>query len=62
MNGPTAAIPLDKLLAQLPEYYNLAERETIKRELGWAPEFASLEAIIGTAWEWHRSHPNGYGA
>jgi UDP-glucose 4-epimerase len=40
----------------------IAGSETIKRELGWAPEFASLEAIIGTAWDWHRSHPEGYGA
>jgi UDP-glucose 4-epimerase len=39
----------------------IAGSETIKRELGWAPEFASLETIIGTAWEWHRSHPKGYG-
>jgi len=38
----------------------IASSETIKRELGWAPEFASLEAIIGTAWEWHRTHPKGY--
>ena len=38
----------------------IAGSETIKRELGWAPEFASLEAIIGTAWDWHRSHPQGY--
>jgi UDP-glucose 4-epimerase len=39
----------------------IAGSDTIKRELGWAPEFASLEAIIGTAWDWHRSHPKGYG-
>ncbi|NTU63461.1 MAG: UDP-glucose 4-epimerase GalE, partial [Chloroflexi bacterium] len=38
----------------------IASSETIKRELGWAPEFASLEAIIGTAWDWHRTHPKGY--
>jgi UDP-glucose 4-epimerase len=38
----------------------IAGSETIKRELGWAPEFASLEAIIGTAWDWHRTHPRGY--
>jgi UDP-glucose 4-epimerase len=40
----------------------IASSDTIKRELGWAPEFASLEAIIGTAWDWHRSHPKGYSA
>ncbi len=30
------------------------------RELGWKPEFASLETIIETAWNWHKNHPGGY--
>lgn len=30
-------------------------------ELGWRPRFNELETIIGTAWEWHRRHPSGYG-
>jgi UDP-glucose 4-epimerase len=30
------------------------------RELGWKPRFASLEAIIESAWRWHKSHPEGY--
>ncbi|HZY41626.1 MAG TPA: UDP-glucose 4-epimerase GalE, partial [Anaerolineae bacterium] len=38
----------------------IAGSETIKRELGWQPRFASLESIIGTAWAWHRAHPKGY--
>ncbi len=38
----------------------IAGSETIKRELGWQPRFASLESIIGTAWDWHRTHPKGY--
>jgi len=38
----------------------IAGSETIKRELGWQPRFASLESIIGTAWAWHQSHPKGY--
>jgi len=38
----------------------IAGSDTIKRELGWQPRFASLESIIGTAWEWHRTHPRGY--
>lgn len=38
----------------------IAGSETIKRELGWQPRFASLESIIGTAWNWHRTHPKGY--
>jgi UDP-glucose 4-epimerase len=30
------------------------------RELGWTPRHAALEAIIATAWEWTRRHPDGY--
>jgi UDP-glucose-4-epimerase GalE len=30
-------------------------------ELSWTPRFPGLEAIVGTAWEWHRAHPHGYG-
>ena len=29
-------------------------------ELGWKPKFPELAAIVGTAWDWHRTHPNGY--
>ncbi len=35
--------------------------EKIRRTLGWEPRFPSLEAIVETAWAWHRRHPNGYG-
>jgi UDP-glucose 4-epimerase len=28
--------------------------------LGWKPRYAKLETIIGTAWNWHKSHPQGY--
>lgn len=30
------------------------------RELGWKPKFPKLEQIVGSAWEWHRRHPDGY--
>jgi len=30
-------------------------------ELHWRPRYPSLDAIVGTAWNWHRSHPHGYG-
>lgn len=33
----------------------------IEKELGFSPEFASLERILETAWCWHSSHPGGYG-
>lgn len=38
----------------------VASSDKIRRELGWSPQHDSVEAIIGSAWEWHQSHPNGY--
>jgi len=29
-------------------------------ELHWTPRFADLDSIVGTAWNWHRTHPRGY--
>lgn len=39
----------------------VAGNEKIKAVLGWQPSFAKLEDIIKTAWDWHRTHPEGYG-
>ena len=30
-------------------------------ELHWTPRYADLESIVRTAWNWHRTHPHGYG-
>ncbi len=38
----------------------VAGAEKIRRDLGWKPKFPGLEQIIRTAWDWHKSHPNGY--
>ncbi len=38
----------------------VASAERIRRELGWQPETPDLEAIIASAWDWRRAHPNGY--
>jgi UDP-glucose 4-epimerase len=32
----------------------VASAEKIRRELGWKPQYADLDAIIASAWEWHR--------
>ena len=32
----------------------------VREKWGWQPEFPDLEAIISTAWNWHRRHPDGY--
>jgi len=39
----------------------VASSELIKSRLAWKPEFADLETIIETAWQWHSRHPDGYG-
>lgn len=40
----------------------VASSEKIRRELGWQPQHADLRDIISSAWEWHKSHPKGYGS
>jgi UDP-glucose 4-epimerase len=32
----------------------VASSQKIKRELGWRPKLADLDAIIASAWEWHQ--------
>jgi UDP-glucose 4-epimerase len=39
----------------------VASSDKIRRELKWQPQHADLEAIIRSAWEWRRKHPQGYG-
>ena len=39
----------------------IASSDKIKDELGWQPQFQSLDAIIESAWKWHQKFPNGYG-
>jgi UDP-glucose-4-epimerase GalE len=38
----------------------VANANKIRAELGWAPKYDNLKAIIETAWRWHESHPNGF--
>lgn len=40
----------------------IAAAEKARRELGWAPQYPKLEEIVASAWEWHRTHPQGYPA
>jgi UDP-glucose-4-epimerase GalE len=39
-----------------------ARAERIRRDLGWAPQRANLETIVGDAWRWHAAHPHGFQA
>lgn len=38
----------------------VASSEKIRRELGWSPIHDNLRDILASAWDWHKSHPNGY--
>ena len=38
----------------------VAAPDLIRRELGWEPRYAELDAIVATAWAWRRAHPRGY--
>ncbi len=31
-----------------------------QQALHWTPKLATLDAIVRTAWQWHRAHPRGY--
>ena len=39
----------------------VAGAEKLRSELGWRPKYENLADIIASAWQWHQSHPNGYG-
>lgn len=38
----------------------VASSDKTKAVLGWQPQYADLSVIIESAWQWHRSHPNGF--
>ena len=38
----------------------IASSRKIESELGWRPQFQSLDAIIESAWKWHKKFPRGY--
>ena len=38
----------------------VAAPELAKQELGWSAKFTEIDAIIASAWNWHKTHPRGY--
>ncbi len=38
----------------------VADSKKIRKVLGWEPRYDDIEAIIESAWNWQRAHPNGY--
>ena len=39
----------------------VASSDKARSVLGWKPQYADIETILETAWQWHSSHPNGSG-
>ena len=39
----------------------VADAAKAREVLGWKTQYPELEQIVRTAWEWHESHPDGYG-
>ena len=40
--------------------YLVADSSKARIELGWTPQYSSLETMIKSAWEWMKDHPDGY--
>ena len=38
----------------------IASSGKIRRELGWQPKSPDLKTIVESAWQWHRTWPDGY--
>jgi UDP-glucose 4-epimerase len=55
---PIPAVEVPRRPGDAPRLVASAER--IRAELGWKPRFPDLETIVASAWEWHRSRPDGY--
>ena len=39
----------------------VASSEKAMRELGWRRKYSDLKTLVAHAWNWHRTHPKGYG-
>lgn len=40
----------------------VADASLARKTLDWTPQYVGIEPIVKSAWRWHKSHPNGYGA
>ncbi|WP_125709874.1 UDP-glucose 4-epimerase GalE [Lacticaseibacillus porcinae] len=39
----------------------IAASDKARTILGWKPKFDDVEQVIATAWNWHQTHPEGFG-
>ena len=55
------AIPVKELARRAGDSSRLVVAyDGIRRKLGWQSRYPDLKDIIASAWEWHRTYPNGY--
>ena len=54
------AEPAPRRAGDPPELY--ADPTKVMSELGWQPKYPDIRKTVETAWNWHRTHPNGYDA
>lgn len=40
----------------------VASPDKLISRLGWKPAYTNIRDIVSTAWTWHQTHPQGYGA
>lgn len=38
----------------------IADSSLAQKTLGWTPKYVSIDSIVETAWNWHKTHPRGY--
>jgi UDP-glucose 4-epimerase len=55
---PVPSVDVDRRPGDAPRLVASAER--IRAELGWQPRLPELDSILASAWDWHRSRPDGY--
>jgi UDP-glucose-4-epimerase GalE len=56
---PVAWQPAPRRAGDPPALYAASDRA--RRDLGWQPRFADIDTIVRHAWQWHATHPQGYG-
>ena len=56
-----ASIPIEVAARRVGDAPALvADPKKLKTRLGWTPKYPDIHAVIESAWQWHRRHPNGY--
>lgn len=59
VTGKTIDVKVESRRAGDPSHL-IADAKKALEILGWKPQFAGLEQIIKSAWDWKQKHPNGY--